>query len=105
MLTCLSGRLQSQMKCVCVLPRYQPFQQLQLLQWLYACQANYSAAKAGVIGMTKDIARQYAPKRVICNAIAPGAWALHTRLPTKAVRWFNLLFLVADVAHVMTVVR
>ncbi|MDO4799878.1 MAG: 3-oxoacyl-[acyl-carrier-protein] reductase [Bacillota bacterium] len=35
-------------------------------------QANYAAAKAGVIGMTKSIARELAGKKVTCNAIAPG---------------------------------
>lgn len=37
-----------------------------------AGQANYSAAKAGVIGMTKTVAREYAGRNIVCNAIAPG---------------------------------
>jgi 3-oxoacyl-[acyl-carrier protein] reductase len=37
-----------------------------------AGQANYSAAKAGVIGLTKTIAREYAGRKINCNAIAPG---------------------------------
>eukprot|EP00197_Chlamydomonas_leiostraca_P008033 CAMPEP_0202865484 /NCGR_PEP_ID=MMETSP1391-20130828/6153_1 /ASSEMBLY_ACC=CAM_ASM_000867 /TAXON_ID=1034604 /ORGANISM="Chlamydomonas leiostraca, Strain SAG 11-49" /LENGTH=277 /DNA_ID=CAMNT_0049545337 /DNA_START=83 /DNA_END=916 /DNA_ORIENTATION=- len=37
-----------------------------------AGQANYSAAKAGVIGLTKTIAREYAGRAITCNAIAPG---------------------------------
>jgi len=37
-----------------------------------AGQANYSAAKAGVIGLTKTTAKEFAGKSVTCNAIAPG---------------------------------
>jgi len=35
-------------------------------------QANYSAAKAGLIGLTKTTARELAARAVTCNAIAPG---------------------------------
>jgi 3-oxoacyl-[acyl-carrier protein] reductase len=37
-----------------------------------AGQANYAASKAGLIGFTKSIAREFAGRAVTCNAIAPG---------------------------------
>lgn len=37
-----------------------------------AGQANYAASKAGVIGFTKTIAREYAGRKIVANAIAPG---------------------------------
>jgi 3-oxoacyl-[acyl-carrier protein] reductase len=37
-----------------------------------AGQANYSASKAGVIGMTKAVARELASRGITANAIAPG---------------------------------
>lgn len=37
-----------------------------------AGQANYAAAKAGLIGLTKTVAKELAGRHVTCNAIAPG---------------------------------
>jgi 3-oxoacyl-[acyl-carrier protein] reductase len=37
-----------------------------------AGQANYVASKAGLIGLTKTIAREYANRSVTANAVAPG---------------------------------
>jgi 3-oxoacyl-[acyl-carrier protein] reductase len=35
-------------------------------------QANYSASKAGLIGLTKSVAREFAKRNITCNAVAPG---------------------------------
>jgi 3-oxoacyl-[acyl-carrier protein] reductase len=37
-----------------------------------AGQANYSASKAGLIGLTMAIAREVASRNITCNAVAPG---------------------------------
>ena len=37
-----------------------------------AGQSNYSASKAGLIGFTKSIAKEYGAKNILCNYVAPG---------------------------------
>ena len=37
-----------------------------------AGQANYAASKAGLLGFTKSVAREFAGRGIRCNAVAPG---------------------------------
>ena len=51
-----------------------------------AGQANYSAAKAGVIGFSKTVAKELASRGITCNMVAPGLIAtdMTKDLPEKA---------------------
>ncbi len=51
-----------------------------------AGQANYASSKAGVIGLTKSVAKEFASRNVLVNAIAPGfiETAMTEKLPEKA---------------------
>ena len=37
-----------------------------------AGQVNYAASKAGLVGLTKSVARELASRNITCNAVAPG---------------------------------
>lgn len=49
-------------------------------------QANYAASKAGLIGFTKSVAKEYASRNILANCIAPGfiATDMTAALPTEA---------------------
>ena len=52
-------------------------------------QANYAAAKAGLLGLTRSLARELAPRNITCNVVAPGpiVTAMTTGLPEEWQAW------------------
>jgi NAD(P)-dependent dehydrogenase (short-subunit alcohol dehydrogenase family) len=46
-------------------------------------QANYAAAKAGLLGLTRSVARELARRHITCNVVAPGpiATAMTAEMP------------------------
>ncbi len=54
-----------------------------------AGQANYSAAKAGLLGLSRAVARELAPRNITCNVVAPGpiVTAMTDGLPEEWHSW------------------
>jgi 3-oxoacyl-[acyl-carrier protein] reductase len=75
-----------------------------------AGQANYVAAKAGLIGLTKTTGRELASRNITCNAVAPGyiATAMTDKLSAEVKESFNKqiplgrMGLPADIAAAVT---
>ncbi len=57
-------------------------------------QANYSAAKAGVIGLTRTVAKEYASRGITVNAVAPGFIATEMTAQLPAAKTAELLKLI-----------
>jgi 3-oxoacyl-[acyl-carrier protein] reductase len=74
-----------------------------------AGQANYAASKAGIIGLTKTTAREFASRNITCNAIAPGfiqtdmTNALDEKMKSELLKEIPLGFLgePSDIANVV----
>lgn len=74
-----------------------------------AGQVNYAASKAGVIGLTKSVAKELGSRNIMCNAVAPGyiQTDMTEKLPEEARKAFTDLIplkrpgLPKDVANVV----
>jgi len=65
-------------------------------------QANYAASKAGVIGITKTTAKEFAGRNVTCNVIAPGfvITDMTADLPKNVVEYANTSIPLKRMGHV-----
>jgi len=70
-------------------------------------QSNYSAAKAGMIGLTKTIAKEFAVKNVTCNAIAPGfiETDMTASLPQSTKERIDMIVPLKRIGHVNEVAK
>ena len=55
-------------------------------------QANYAAAKAGLVGLTKSVAKELGSRHITCNVVAPGY--VHTELTASSMTEVQLAELV-----------
>ena len=58
-------------------------------------QANYAASKAGLIGLTKSIAREFATRAITVNAVAPGF--IQTKMTEKLMEREEALTLISQI--------
>ncbi len=70
-----------------------------------AGQANYSASKAGLIGLTKTLAREFASRSINVNAVAPGF--IRTAMTDKLTdaekeKLLQVIFLWQSLVHLLT---
>ena len=68
-------------------------------------QANYSAAKAGLVGLSRAVARELATRGITCNVVAPGpiVTAMTDGLPDDWRQWAEQTVPLGTLAAALTV--